>query len=296
MVVEEYLKVFGGHLVFLAAPGEPLVAHLAFEDAGAEVEGVHEQVEVRVDAVEVLCVVGRQGLEDGGLQAVERCGEGADELLVALGKVGACDAVGVDVDGVEGAVGEPQDAGLVEHDAQAEFPVVPDAALGVPGADVLEEACAEHHALGVEHSCEHLHAGVGRGDEGAHFLAPVHFLDGGHGYHVVVVELQAREGGQEVVVEVVVAVEEIDPLGLAGAQALVACGGGAGEGLAQQGAGGAVLDVLLAELVGSVGAFVIDDDDFGGLHVRAEYGVERLSDMFAPVLDRDNYGYFHAVV
>lgn len=264
VVVQEDGERLDCHLVVSALAQHLFVLHLAQQDADTQVEGIVKRVEVWVEAGEALGVAARQGLQDGGIEVADGYGERADELLVAGGEARARDAVGVHLDAVEGLVCIPKDVGLVKQNTQSQLPVVPDAALDIPRADIFQKLCTEEHAWRVEHTCQYLHTGVARRYEGAHGTLAVDGHPCRHGNHVIALSAETLHGGDEVVVELIIAVEEIHPFGLARPQSFVARSCRAGEGLSEQGDVGAILDILLAELIGSIGTLIVNDDDFFG--------------------------------
>jgi hypothetical protein len=106
--------------------------------------------------------------------------------------------------------------------------------------------------------------------------------------------VQVMESRNEMGVEEVAAIEEIDPFSLARLEPLVARSGRARESLMQQRHVGTALDVLFAELIRSVCAFIVHNNHLLGLHAPLHDGVECFSYVFSSVLDGHNYRYFHA--
>ena len=80
------------------------------------------------------------------MKVVDRYGHGAHHLFVVHGVASSLEVLFGLLEGVEDVLCVPHHTGLVEQDAQAEFPVFSDAACGVPCADVFEVRRAYEHA------------------------------------------------------------------------------------------------------------------------------------------------------
>ena len=101
------------------------------------------------------------------------------------------------------------------------------------------------------------------------------------------------EGEHKVVVEDVVAVEEIHPFRLARLQTLVACCSSTRERLLEQSDVGTVFDVLFTELVSAIRTLVVHDDDLLWRDARFQDAIQRLSNVVSSVFYRNDNGDVH---
>ena len=148
---------------------------------------------------------------------------GLQDISCTMSEAGTSEAVGMHVNGVVRLTGKPLHTGLCQQQTKAQFPVVPDGASVIPSADLPQEIRANDHGLRAEMGEEDLifrriRAAV---STSARFSLAYH--PRWHGQQIKACTKIGKDVGKESGRQFIIAIEEIDEVCFALAQAAVAC-------------------------------------------------------------------------